>query len=305
MPKAKLKHYLNLHFLVFIAGFTAILGELITINSIPLVLYRISIAGFMMFVYIKVKKIHLKISKKTFFLFAITGIITALHWVTFFEAINQANIAIALSMFSSGAFFASFIEPLFFKRKILLYEICFGFFVVSGIFLITQSEFEYLNGIVLGLLSALFSTLFSVINGKFIEKHNATIISFYEFASGFVFLTIFYLLLGNSFDNTFFNLPNSDWVYIFILASICTAYAFVATVEITRYVSPFTVILSYNLEPVYGIALALILFPETEKMSLQFYLGALIIIVTIISDAILKYKKEKKKTKSLASEILE
>lgn len=297
MPNAKLKHYLHLHFLVFIAGFTAILGELITIGSLQLVWYRMAIAGVLMFIYIKFIRLNIKITKKTFLQFLAAGVIIALHWVTFFEAINQANVSIALAMFSSGAFFASFIEPIFFKRRILGYEIVFGIIVILGVFLITSSELGYINGIVLGLLSALFSTLFAVINGRFIERFSATVISFYEFISGVVFLTIFILLSGVSFNAEFFALSNNDWLYIFILASVCTAYAFIGSVDVMRYISPFTVILSYNLEPIYGIALALFLFPETEKMSPQFYIGAILIIVTVLFDAIFKnYKRRRNKT---------
>ncbi|WP_296313270.1 DMT family transporter [Winogradskyella sp. UBA3174] len=302
MPNVKLKHYLHLHFLVFIAGFTAILGELITIGSLALVWYRMSIAGIIMFVFIKVTRLNTEISKKAVLQFSIAGVIIALHWITFFESINQANISIALAMFSSGAFFASFIEPIFFKRKILLYEIIFGLIVIIGVILITSSEMDYINGIILGLLSALFSTLFAVINGKFIEKHNATIISFYEFISGVVFLTVFILLSGSSFDAEFFTLSNSDWLYIFILASVCTAYAFIGAVEVMRYISPYTVILSYNLEPLYGIGLALILFPEKEKMSPQFYIGSILVLGVVLLDAIFKnYKKRKSKTNTITN----
>ncbi|WP_296385154.1 DMT family transporter [Winogradskyella sp.] len=300
MPNAKLKDYLHLHLLVFIAGFTAILGELITIGSLELVWYRMAIAGVLMFIYIKIIKLNIKITKKTFWQFSVAGIIIALHWITFFEAINQANVSIALAMFSSGAFFASFIEPIFFKRRILAYEILFGIVVILGVFLITSSEMGYINGIILGLLSALFSTLFAVINGRFIERYNSTVISFYEFISGVVFLTIFILATGNTFNAEFFTLSNSDWIYIFILASVCTAYAFIGAVEVMRYISPFTVILSYNLEPIYGIALALVLFPETEKMSPQFYIGAILVLTTVLFDAIFKnYKKRKNKTSEI------
>lgn len=302
MPNARLKHYLHLHFLVFIAGFTAILGELISIGSLALVWYRMAIAGILMYLFIKLVKLKLKISKKTLLLFSIAGVIIALHWVTFFEAINQANVSIALAMFSSGAFFASFIEPIFFKRRILGYEIVFGLLVVLGVFLITSSEINYINGIILGLLSALFSTLFAVINGRFIERYNATIISFYEFISGVVFLTIFIIATGTTFNKEFFMLSTMDWVYLLILASVCTAYAFIGAVEVMRYISPFTVILSYNLEPVYGIAIALILFPETEKMSPQFYIGAILVLVTVLLDAIFKnYKRRQQKTNNLTN----
>ncbi|MEP5253674.1 MAG: DMT family transporter [Winogradskyella arenosi] len=300
MPNAKLKHYLQLHVLVLIAGFTAILGELITIGAIELVWFRMVMAGILMFIYIKIVGVNLKISKKTFLQFSVAGVIIALHWITFFEAINQSNVSIALAMFSSGAFFASFIEPLFFKRRVFASEIIFGIIVIIGVFLITSSQMSYVNGIVLGLISALLSTLFAVINGRFIEKHSASVISFYEFVSGVAFLTLFILVSGKQFNAAFFNLSTADWIYLFILASICTAYAFIGSVHVMRYISPFTVIISYNLEPVYSIAFALMLFPETEKMSPQFYLGAVLVLVTVLFDAIFKnYKRRRTKTERI------
>lgn len=294
MPNVKLKHYLHLHFLVLIAGFTAILGEKITIGSFPLVWFRMLIAGVLMFLFIKITKKDLKVSKKLLVKLIIAGIIIAAHWITFFEAINQSNVSITLAMFSSGAFFASFIEPLFFKRKVLWYEILFGMIVIFGVFLITQGELKYINGIILGLASALFSTLFAVINGKLILQEKASIISFYEFLSGVVFISIAIVWFYDSFDAHFFQLSNKDWLYISILASICTAYAFIAAIEVMKYISPFTVILSYNLEPVYGILLALYFFPEKEKMSTEFYYGAIIVIMAVILDVIFKNHKKKR-----------
>ncbi|WP_431110906.1 DMT family transporter [Winogradskyella poriferorum] len=297
MPNARLKDYLHLHFLVFIAGFTAILGKEISTGATAIVWYRMAIAAVLMFIYIKIIKLNIKVSKKAIIKFSVAGVIIALHWITFFESIKQSNVSIALAMFSSGAFFASFIEPLFFKRRILVYEIGFGLIVILGVFLITSSELKYINGIILGLLSALFSTLFAVINGRFIERYNATVISFYEFISGVVFLSLFIHFSDIHFNEEFFALSQMDWVYIFILASICTAYAFIGAVEVMRFISPFTVILTYNLEPIYGIILALFLFPETEQMSSQFYLGAALIIVTVLLDAILKNIKARKRKK--------
>ncbi|WP_243472399.1 DMT family transporter [Winogradskyella sp. MH6] len=297
MPNARLKDYLHLHFLVFIAGFTAILGKEISTGATAIVWYRMAIAAVLMFIYIKIIKLNIKVSKKAIIKFSVAGVIIALHWITFFESIKQSNVSIALAMFSSGAFFASFIEPLFFKRRILVYEIGFGLIVILGVFLITSSELKYINGIILGLLSALFSTLFAVINGRFIERYNATVISFYEFISGVVFLSLFVHFSDIHFNEEFFALSQMDWVYIFILASICTAYAFIGAVEVMRFISPFTVILTYNLEPIYGIILALFLFPETEQMSSQFYLGAALIIVTVLLDAILKNIKARKRKK--------
>ncbi len=294
MQKDKLKNYLHLHLLVFIAGFTAILGELISINAVSLVWYRMVIASVLMLFFIKFRKIKIVIDFKTFVKFSIAGIIIALHWITFFESIKQSNISIALAMFSTGAFFASIIEPVFFKRKIIWYELVFGVFIILGVLLITQAEFKYINGIILGISSALFSTLFAVINGKFVKRYAASIISFYEFLSGIFFISMFIIFFRDGFSLQFFSLSVSDWVYLFILASICTAYAFIAAVHVMKYISPYTVVLSYNLEPVYGIILAILLFPQKEKMSTEFYIGAGIIITTVILNGILKNSKKLK-----------
>lgn len=295
MPKNKLKNYLHLHLLVFIAGFTAILGELISINAVSLVWYRMVIASILMLLFIKFRKINIAITLKTLVKFSIAGILIALHWITFFESIKQSNISIALSMFSTGAFFAALMEPLFFKRKIIWYEIFFGILIIFGVLLITRAEMEYINGIILGISAAFFSTLFAVINGKLVKRYSASIISFYEFISGVIFITLFIIFFKDGFSFEFFNLSVSDWTYLFILASICTAYSFIAVVHIMKYISPYTVVLSYNLEPIYGIILALILFPQKEKMSTEFYIGAAIIISTVILNGILKNSNKLKR----------
>ena len=221
MPSDKVKNYIHLHFLVVIAGFTAVLGELISLEAVPLVWYRMSIGSLLMIIYIKYKKISLRVPLKVLFRFSIAGVIIALHWITFFAAIKASNISITLAMFSTGAFFASLIEPFFFKRKIIVYEILFGLIVIIGVILITKTEFRYILGIILGISSALFSTLFAVLNGKFVEEYPPSIISFYEFISGVVFMSIFLALNGDGFNTAYFQLSSSDWINLFILASIC------------------------------------------------------------------------------------
>ena len=295
MPNADFKDYLHLHFLVFIAGFTAILGELITINAIPLVWYRMVIALVLIFFYIKIAKIRLKINLKSFLRFSFAGIIIALHWITFFASIKEANISIALAMFSTGAFFASFIEPIIYKRSIIWYEIIFGVIVIAGVFIITQSEIKYLTGIILGISSAFLSSLFAVLNGSFLKKHTATVISFYEFLSGILFISVYVLFFGKGFSIDFFNISIYDFGYLFLLASVCTAYAFIASVYIMKTISPYTVVLTYNLEPIYGIIMAIILFPDKEKMSESFYYGAIIIISVVFLNAIIKNSRKLKR----------
>lgn len=297
MPKDKTKHYLHLHFLVFIAGFTAIIGKAISIGSVELVWYRMGIASILMFVYIKLAKVSLLVSTKSFFKLAAAGIVIALHWITFFESINVSNASITLAMFSSGAFFASLIEPLIYKRKIIWYEILFGLLVILGVFIITQSEFHYLKGIVLGIISAFLSSLFAVLNGHFLKEHSAAKISLYEFISGVIFITLFIALFKNGFSQDFFTLSQKDIILLIIIASVCTAYAFIASTEVMRYISPYTVVLSYNMEPVYGIVLAILFFPESEKMSSTFYYGAAIIISVVMLNGIFKNLKPTKRNR--------
>jgi drug/metabolite transporter (DMT)-like permease len=288
MQNDKLKNHVHLHFLVLIAGFTAILGELISIDAIPLVWFRMSIAGVLMLLFIKFKKRSLKIPLKAVIRFSIAGVIIALHWITFFAAIKVSNISITLAMFSTGAFFASLIEPMFYKRKIVGYEILFGVIVIAGVILITQTELQYILGITLGIFSALFATLFAVLNGQFVKNYKASVISFYEFVSGVLFISIFIALTEEGFNSSYFQLTVSDWTYLIILASICTAYAFIASIHVMKHITPYTLVLTYNLEPIYGILLAVIIFPQTETMQPLFYLGAGLIISTVLLNAVFK-----------------
>lgn len=297
MQNDKLKNYLHLHLLVFIAGFTAIIGKLITINAVSLVWYRMLMATVLMFIYIKIAKVDISITKKALVKLAIAGVIIALHWITFFGSIQVANASIALAMFSTGAFFASFIEPIIYKRKIIAYEIVFGLIVILGVYLIVKSEFKYIDGMILGIISAFLSSLFAVLNGKFLEEHSATKISFYEFLSGVFFISLYILCFGEGFNVNHFNISLSDGLWLFVLASVCTAYAFIASVYVMRYISPYTVVLTYNLEPIYGIILALLLFPESETMSSSFYIGAFIILGVVLLNGVLKNLKKFKKNK--------
>ena len=290
MLSDKLKNYLHLHLLVFIAGFTAILGKEISITAIPLVWFRMSMAAVLMFLFIRLRHIKLKIDAKSITRLSIAGVIIALHWITFFAAIDAANVSIALAMFSTGAFFASIIEPIFYKRKIIGYEMLFGLIVITGVYIITQGEIKYITGILLGISSAFFSSLFAVLNGVFLKQHSATVISFYEFISGVLFISLFIIFFEGGFSAVFFKLSTKDFWYLFILASVCTAYAFIASVYVMKLISPYTVVLTYNLEPIYGILIALMLYPESEKMRAAFYYGAAIIIGTVLLNGILKNK---------------
>lgn len=294
MRNDKLLNYLHLHFIIFIWGFTAVLGALISLKAIPLVWYRMLLATLIIFAFLKFKKEKLNFSLKTLSGFALGGVIIALHWLTFFGAIKASNVSVTLAVLSTGAFFASILEPLIYGRKVILYEVLFGLVVVAGLYVIFDVEASYTLGIVLALISAFLSALFSVINGKFVLKHKASAISFYELMFGVLGITI-YLAFSGSFTADFFKVSASDWMYLLILASVCTAYAFIASVHVMKWISPYTVMLSINMEPVYGIILALIILGDSENMSPQFYYGALIILVTVVANGIIKITQERKR----------
>lgn len=292
MQNAKLGSYLHYHLIVFIWGFTAVLGALTSINSLPLVFFRMGLASIFIYIYIKITKIDITVNRKSFLGFALGGLVIALHWLTFFEAIKVANVSVTLVCMSTGALFTSLLEPLLHKRKLIFYELLLGVLVVIVLYVIFEVKPEYQLGIILSLVSAFLSAIFTLINGRFIAHHNPIKISFYELLIGTVFVAI-YLAFAKAdtfFSSTFFALSFSDWMYILILASVCTAYAFSAAVKVMKHLSPYTIMLTINLEPVYGIVLAFLILGDNEKMEPKFYFGSLIILLVVIVNGIFKNK---------------
>ncbi|MBO9587016.1 MAG: DMT family transporter [Flavobacterium sp.] len=294
MRNDNLKSYLNLHLIVFIWGFTAILGALITIDADNLVWYRMLLAMIFLGGFIAVKKQSFQVPIKEFFKLIFVGLLIALHWIFFFKAIHVSNVSITLSIFSLGAFFASLLEPLFYGRKVLWYEVFFGLVIIAGLGLILQVEIKYLTGVYYALAAIILGVLFTLMNGKLISDHEPSVITFYEFGAGVFFITIYFLFQGK-FTADFFKLSLNNWILLLILASICTAYAFTASVKVMQRLTPYTVMLTTNLEPVYGIVLAYFILGGKEKMSVEFYIGAVIIIITVILNGVFKHYQNKKK----------
>ena len=293
MQRNNLKSYLKLHLIVFIWGFTAILGALISIQADALVWYRMLIAAVFLFLFILFKKESFRIPTREFFKLIFVGLMIAAHWILFFEAIHVSNVSITLAVFSLGAFLASILEPIFYGRKVLWYEVFFGLIIIGALAMILQVEIKYFSGIMYALASIIIGVLFTLMNGKLIEKHEPSVITFYEFLAGVFFISI-YFLVTDKFNANFFILTASDWIYLLILSSICTAYAFTASVKVMRILSPYTIMLTTSLEPVYGIVLAYFIIGEKEKMSTEFYFGALLIVITVILNGIVKHYLSKK-----------
>ena len=287
-----MRNLLLLHFVVLIFGFTAILGKLISIPSEELVWYRMLIAFVTLGTLIIYRKaLSFRLERKAIGQTLGVGFIIAAHWIFFFEAIKQSNVSIALSAMATTALFTAILEPLFFKRKFQLYELFLGSLVILGLYFIFEFETENSVGIWLAILSAFLASTFTVINGRLIQSYDSIKISFYELLGGFLAISIYFLLFkNNQFPN--FQLSNSDWFYILILGIICTAFAFVACVDVMKELTPFTVSLSINLEPVYGIILALLFFGDDEKMSFGFYMGTLIILLSLFLNVWFKKRKK-------------
>ena len=219
------------------------------------------------------------------------GVIISFHWVFFFKAIKLSNVSITLSILSLGAFITSFLEPILYKRKIIFYEVVLGFLVVVGTAIIFKTQFHYLEGILYALGSVVLSVFFTLFNGKLIGKTSSFTISLYELLGGFVTISIL-LIITDDFNRDLFLLEKDDFIWLFVLGTICTAYAFVISVEVMKHLTPYSVMLSINMEPVYGIVLAIVFLNESENMSYEFYIGFLLIFISVILNAILKLKQK-------------
>jgi drug/metabolite transporter (DMT)-like permease len=278
-PSGLNKNLLILHFTVFIWGFTSILGALISIAPVQLVWYRVLIALVSLFLYFKFNKTAFRVNQKTFFNLFFTGALVGGHWILFFASIKLSTVPVTLVCLSSITIFTAIFEPLINKTRISKLEIIAGLLIISGIFLIFKFETQYTKGIILGLVSAVCASLFSIINSKQVKQYEAPVIAFYELTGAFFWASA-YLFLTGGFHNSMV-LKNADIGYLLLLGTICTSLAYVAGVSVMRELSAFRVALVTNLEPVYGILMSFLFFGDNNKMTTGFWVGALIILSTI------------------------
>ena len=281
--------------IVFLWGFTAILGKMITANASVLVFYRMFFASIFLYLFIRlVKKQSLKISKKIFLRLAIIGVFMGFHWLCFFYSIKVSNVSIALSCLSLSTLFASILEPIVFKRKIDVPEVIMGIVMVGCISLIFKTEYHFKEGIFFGILCAFLGTVFSVLNGKMFGKTSSENIIFYEIFCGWLVLSVFFGFTGEIFQVN--EISYRDLALITLLASVFTAYPMLESVNLMKYISPFTLILTVNLEPIYGIILAFFIFGASEHMSPVFYIASMAMILSIVVNGIIKARKKTTKT---------
>jgi drug/metabolite transporter (DMT)-like permease len=273
------KNLVILHFTVFIWGFTGILGKLISISAVQLVWYRVLIASVTLFLYFNFNKTVFKVNRSTFLKLVFTGALVGGHWILFFLSIKLSTVSVSLVCLSSITLFTAVFEPLINKKRISKLETISGILIILGILIIFKFETQYTKGIIAGLTSAVCASLFAIINSRQVQKYEAPVIAFYELSGAFTWISIF-LALTHGFDKSMI-LGHADIGYLLLLGTICTSLAYVAGVSVMRELSAFRVALITNLEPVYGIVMSFLFFGDMNKMTVGFWVGAVIILSTI------------------------
>ena len=290
-----------LHFVVLIWGFTAILGMLISIPTIEMVFYRTLLAAVGLALVFWWKKTKLRLPKKEMTKILLTGAVISLHWLLFFGAARVSNISVCLAGLATASFWTAFIEPMVNKTKVKWYEVFLGLMIIVGLVVIFSFELDYWLGLVMSVGSALLGAIFMVINSRLTKRGHPYIITFYEMIGACVFTAV--VMLGYqvfSSDMDLQLMPTMmDWLWLLILAGFCTVYAFSVSVELMKRLTAFAVNLTVNLEPVYGILLAVLIFGEKEKMTGGFYLGATIILLSVCMYPLFNYLYKRRKAKQL------
>ena len=276
--------------MVVILGFTGILGKIISLDTIHLVWYRMGIAFLSLAIFLLFKKQLFSISRKNFFEILGVGALVTIHWLCFFESIKTSTVSVAVVCLATASFFSALIEPIFFKRKLLAYEVIMGIVVVLALAFVMGTDSQYLLGYFYGIMAALFGTLFTLFNAKYIKQVGAAQITMIEMLAGVIIIS--FLLIFQK-DYTVFNsiISINDLIYLLILGVLCTAAVFVWMTEIMRHITPFSLIMAINLEPIYSIILALLIFGNNEIMSTSFYIGSSIVIGIVFLEGYLKNKQ--------------
>jgi drug/metabolite transporter (DMT)-like permease len=288
------KAFLQLHIAVLLAGFTGILGRLISLNEGMLVWYRLLLTAVTMWILFGWMKKIKKIPGKEILRVAGVGFIAALHWVTFFGSIKYSNVSVALVCFSAVGFFTALIEPLIIRKKMNWSEVLLGLLTMSGIYIIFHFDTQYKTGIVIGIVSALLASLFPIFNRQFLQRMNVETLLTYQQTGGFITLSILLPFYLQRFPTENFIPGWKDLGWLLVLAWVCSVIAFQFSSNALKKLSAFTVNLTYNLEPVYGILLAFVVFNENQYLSKWFYIGFAIIAAALVIHLLMLLKIERK-----------
>ena len=294
------KAFIQLHIAVLLAGLTGVLGRLISLNEGLLVWYRLLLTAVSLWLLAWFRRQAVKIDRRDMWrIFGIGGI-AALHWVTFYGSIKYSNVSVGLVCFSAVGFFTALLEPLIMRHRIDMVELFLGFLVIVGIFFIFKVDPHFKTGILVGLLSALLGSLFPVLNKRILKRVSSENVTLYELSGGFLVLSLLMPLYLYLFPAPSLIPGWQDWIWLLVLSWACTVLAFNLSMSALQHISAFTVNLSYNLEPVYGILLAFVLFREDKYLNKGFYVGFCLILLSIILQTVRLYRRRHQATQGVA-----
>lgn len=288
------RSYLELHFAVLLFGFTAILGKWISMSAIAIVWWRVLLAAFFFAFIINWKKLFSSIPRKLIWTYLLIGAVVAAHWVAFYGSIKLSYASVTLVCLATTSFMTAIIEPIILKRKFLWYEILLGLVILPGMIMIVDAtDVSAQMGIIVGLISALLASLFTVLNKKYITNTRPIYVTQIEMIGGFLFLSICAPFIWMSQGDLNVIPSKMDWLWLIILVLLCTNLAYLLSLRALRQLSAFISTLSINLEPVYGILLAIVLLQEHHDLNAQFYIGVLVIAAAVFAHPIIKRYNKK------------
>jgi drug/metabolite transporter (DMT)-like permease len=287
----KQKAYLYMHLSILLWGLTGVFGRGIALDAALLVWYRMLITAVSMFAFILFTNKSLRISGPELLKLIGIGTVLAVHWVFFYSSIKASNISIALSMLASQGLFTALAEPLVSKKKFRWDEMFFSITAMVGIWMIYSVEKSYYLGIIFGLLASFIGAFFNILNKKVVDKHGPVLVSFYEILAGFIVLSLVMPLYIHQFHPVKLLPSTLDWVQLVVLAVLCTHVTLVLSLAALRHLSVFTLNLSINLEPVYTIALAFLIFHENKHLHTGFFVGAGIIMLSVLMETYFQSRK--------------
>ncbi|MHC2992798.1 membrane protein [Pontibacter sp. HJ8] len=301
MPR--LKDFIELHFIIFLWGFTAILGKLITIPAVELVFLRTLIAALALAAIIYRRGTPFRLGRANVLKIMGVGLMISAHWILFFTSARISSVSLCLVGMATCSLWTAILEPAFTSKKIKPLEIVLALIILTGLYIIFQAETEFNNilGIGMAVGSALLGAIFTIINASLAKKHPSTTITAYEMFGACIGTALFFPLYADLFaegGTLSFAMNGMDWVYLLVLALVCTVYAYTASVRLMQKISAYTMNLTVNMEPVYGILLAWLIFNENEQMTTNFYIGASVILLSVFLYPVLdSYTERRKKLK--------
>lgn len=287
--------FIKLHLSIILAGFTGIFGKLITLNEGLLVWYRMLITSLLLFILLKIWKKFRLLPLQDMIRIGGVGFLLAMHWVFFYASIKASNISIGVICFSLVGFFTAILEPFINHRRFSVTELILSLITLSGIILIFNLDMRYQSGIILGVISSALAALFTIMNKRVGADYTSSTMLFYEMVGGFICLSVILPVYLYNFQVDTLVPSKQNIIYLMVFSVFCTILLYILQIQALKSISAFTVNLSYNLEPVYSIVLAMAFFGEAKELNYSFYLGlTLIVLSTILQMFNVMYERKKK-----------